>query len=65
MTVTNVQTTWMKEYSTDLANIQMIRNIFRGYIFRGRTAEGLGKVKCSQKQKAIIESFGIKLTLLN
>lgn len=50
----------MLVYSTDINNIPKIRSIFYGYIFR-KTENGVGYVKCSLKEKEILESHGIKL----
>lgn len=59
-----MQTSWMKVYSTDIINMPKIRAIYDGYIFRSKTKEGLGLVKCSIKQKERIESYNIVLTLI-
>ena len=53
----------MKVYTTDASNLLEIRGMFYGYIFRSKSKEGLGLVKCSSKQKELIESQGIVLTL--
>ena len=52
----------MEIYKTDISNMGAIRNLFYGFIFR-KIEDGVGYVKCGLKQKEIIESVGIELTL--
>ena len=51
----------MKTYSTDIKNMAVIRAMFYGYIFR-RTENGIGYVKCTDRQAQTIKRFGITLT---
>lgn len=53
----------MKEYSTSIENIAIIRKMFHGYIFR-RIEDNIGYVMCYTGQAERIQKHGIELTLI-
>lgn len=54
----------MKTYTTNASNMPTIRAMFHGYIFR-RIENGIGYVKCCDKDANRIRRNGIDLTETN